>query len=309
MSLWNSGRLSGIAARIARAVAYPDYAERRFAMMQASARLDALRDVRERFSDLRADDVQDSQRTRFLLCEAKINSQNGEDGILMTLLNAIGAKSKTFVEVGVQDGTECNCANLALHFGWQGLMLEANSADVRRATEFYGSIDPGGQRVKVVEAIVTAENINELVRLHSQSLSVDVLSIDVDGVDYWLWAAVSVINPSIVVIEYNAYLSPAQPITVPYKASFDRFAEHSSGFYFGASVAALQRLAERKGYQLVCCDSSGVNAFFVRKDLCVGRFEQISAEHAYYPLTSGTKHRPSQKCAFELISHLPFDRV
>lgn len=116
-------------------------------------------------------------------------------------------------------------------------------------------------------AFLTVENLADTITGAGVPAGLDLLSIDVDGVDYWLWESLTCVSPRVVVIEYNASFGPHRSITVPYESGFDRVEKHPSTFYHGASLSALAKLGAKKGYSLVGCDSNGVNAFFVRNDL------------------------------------------
>ena len=116
-------------------------------------------------------------------------------------------------------------------------------------------------------AFITAANINDLITAAGFGGPLGILSIDIDGNDYWVWDKIDCVDPAIVICEYNAVLGDTRPIAVPYKADFNRFDSHYSGLYLGASIAAFTSLAKRKGYTLVGTNSMGFNAFFVRNDL------------------------------------------
>jgi len=109
--------------------------------------------------------------------------------------------------------------------------------------------------------------VNELIASSGFDADLGVLSIDVDGNDYWIFEAITAVRPRLLILEYNALFGAERNISVPYDASFEKFAAHRSGLYFGASLGALESLARRKGYGLVATENSGVNAFFVRTDL------------------------------------------
>jgi hypothetical protein len=136
---------------------------------------------------------------------------------------------------------------------------------------------------------------------------VDLMSIDIDGVDYWVWSAIESVRPRVVIIEYNAYLPPEEFRVVEYRPSFRRYEVHPSGFYFGASLEALRALGESRGYCLVGCDSAGANAMFVDSNEAarVG-LRALTVREAYYRLTSGRKRRPSPAEAFAQVATMPF---
>jgi hypothetical protein len=243
--------------------------------------------------------------------EFQVFSQNGEDGIILEILKRLGEPAGYFVEVGIQDGRECNMANLAINFGWDGLMLEGDSNYAKSAQEYFNQKSSSGAgRVNVQNEFITAENFASLLSANNVPKNLDVLSIDVDGVDYWIWKSLpSEYRPRLVIVEYNAYLPHQRQITVPYEPTFSRYQKHPSGYFFGASLAAFASLGKQKGYSLVACDSKGANAFFVRDENIKGQFAPLTPADAYFPLTSGTKNRPSATEAFELIKNMPFAEV
>jgi hypothetical protein len=116
-------------------------------------------------------------------------------------------------------------------------------------------------------AFVTAENINEQISAAGFSGPLGILSVDIDGNDYWVWKAITCVDPAIVICEVNPVLGDLHPVTIPYDPAFWRMRAHSSGVYFGSSIGALRHLAAEKGYTFVGTSSTGINAFFVRNDL------------------------------------------
>jgi hypothetical protein len=128
-------------------------------------------------------------------------------------------------------------------------------------------------------AFITRENINDLIASAGFGGEIGLLSIDLDGNDYWVWEALNVVHPIICVCEYNAVLGDLHPICTPYHESFNRTKAHHSNLYFGASIAALRSLAAKKGYRFVGTNSAGNDAFFVREDYAVqfvdGSLQQI----------------------------------
>lgn len=238
--------------------------------------------------------------------ECQVFSQNGEDGLLLYIFSQIGITNKIFVEFGVETGRECNLANLAINFGWHGLFMDGNQKNVTEARKHYHSIGRfETNKINIQKCFVTKENINSSIINFGISGEIDVLSVDIDGNDYWIWEAIDCVNPRVVVVEYNASFGPTRSISVNYDPMFDRYGKHKSGWYHGASLTALSKLAQQKGYQLVGADSNGCNAFFVRSDIVKGALEEITAEDAFYPqpkrgLIAGLEQQ------FELISHLDF---
>jgi len=199
--------------------------------------------------------------------EKKVFSQFNEDGILLWLFDRLGSGDKRFVEFGIQNGKECNAAHLIINHAWSGLLMEGNPADAERAAQYYAAqptVRPG--QVTVKPAFVTSENINALLADHASLGPTDLLSLDIDGVDLWVWKAIRAIDPRVVVIEYNAAFGPERSVSVINDPAFERFKYHATGLYHGASLSAFEKVGREKGYVLVGCESHGVNAFFVKAD-------------------------------------------
>ncbi len=178
-----------------------------------------------------------------------IHSQNGEDGILLFVFSVVGTTDRRFVEFGMGDGRVCNTANLTRNWGWGGLLLDAD----HRLTESGagGPMMNGSvwmQDSSESATLVTADNINPVFREEGLGGSIDLLSIDIDGNDYWVWKSLDVLLPRVVVIEYNASFGPERSVTIPYDPRFDRYEVDVSGIYHGASLTALTRLGREKGY-------------------------------------------------------------
>jgi hypothetical protein len=186
-------------------------------------------------------------------------SQNEEDGITLALMQEIGPGSRRFVEVGCGDNGG-NSGFLALECGWSGLMIDGDASRVAVARATFGA-----GPVSVVHAWITREKINELIQMHGLDGEIDLLSIDVDGNDYWIWDAIHVCRPRVVIVEYNSLFGADLAVTIPYREDF--YTKNYSKGYHGASLQALSALAARKGYRLVTVEPRGVNAFFLRNDI------------------------------------------
>lgn len=205
----------------------------------------------------------DCDLTRF---ELQVFSQNGEDGVIAEILQRIGTGSRYFVEFGVGGGVEANCLLLADVFGWHGLFIEG---EPRLATQLIRKY-AANARVTTRYATVSPENIEALFAEATVPPEPDVLSIDIDGADYYIWQAIEQYRPRLVVIEYNSSIDLTRQLVQPSDAeAWDETA------YYGASLAALEALGERKGYRLVHTELTGNNAFFVREDLATS-FEALS---------------------------------
>jgi hypothetical protein len=193
-------------------------------------------------------------------------SQNGEDGVLAEIFRRIGPGRREFVEFGVENGIEGNCVALADVFGWSGLFMEGDETNALSLGWKYRD----SPAVRTAHAHVTAENVDELFAANAVSVEPDVVSIDVDGNDLWIWHALTHCRPRVVVIEYNANLDHNRPLVQPYDPDW----RWPGTDWFGASLGALDTVAARKGYRLVHTELAGVNAFYVREDL-LGPFDAL----------------------------------
>ena len=210
--------------------------------------------------------------------EFRVFSQWGEDGIIQFLSRHVPIENKTFVEFGVQDYLESNTRFLVIKDNWSGLVIDGSAENIGkvRGSELYWR-----HRIRAECAFITRDNINDIIRSAGITGDIGLLSVDIDGNDYWVWQAIDVIQPRIVVVEYNARFGLERAVSVPYDPQFIRERAHSSMIYYGASLAALAQLGEVKGYALVGCNSAGNNAFFVRKDVRPSSLPSLTAREAY----------------------------
>lgn len=252
--------------------------------------------LRARYPDLFADGAGD---------EFQVFSQNGEDGILLAILSKLASPTKRFVEIGVEEGLECNSAVLGFVLGWDGVMVEADPLRAATARKLAERMLAGRtNRVDVCHTLVTCDNVNDIVG----DSPLGVLSIDVDGMDYWLWKAVEATAAEVVIIEYNASMGPERPGMVPYDKSFSAMKAHASGYYHGASLAALERLGRSKGYSLVAVDSAGVNAFFVHDAVRPQPLCRREAAEIFRPHRMRLRNH-SERQQWDIISQLPYETV
>lgn len=209
---------------------------------------------------------------------ASVYSQNDEDGILAEIFRRIGATERRFLEFGVDAGLENNTLCL-LEQGWSGAWIEGDAARVAQILKGFGRwLDSG--RLVVRHALVTRENINDLIGDLNLSPEPDLISIDIDGNDYHVWEAIDAIRPRVVAIEYNAKFPPPMEWVMAYNPMHG----WDGTDQFGASLEALVALAARKDYTLVGCSLAGANAFFVRTPLVTGKFAQpATAANLYQP--------------------------
>lgn len=194
---------------------------------------------------------------RLLAARFRLHSQNQEDGILLALFKHIGVTTERFVELG-SGSSGGNAAMFAAEFGWTGLMVEGDAGKAEMAGRKF-------PRANAVCAWITPESVNDLLTQHGCTGEVDLLSVDVDGNDYWVWNAITACSSRVVVLEYNSMFGPDRAVTIPYDPKFNR-RDHRF-CYFGASLTALTTLSAKKGYRLIAVEPTGVNAFFLRNDV------------------------------------------
>ena len=241
----------------------------------------------------------------------KVFSQWDEDGIIQYLIHQVPIENRTFVEFGVENYEESNTRFLLLNNHWQGMVLDACAADIEyiRSDRIHWQYD-----LQVEQAWITRENVDTLLARAGFGEDLGLLSMDVNGNDYWIWEALERVRPRIAIIEYNS-LFGLDPVAVPYREDFDRTAAHFSNLYYGSSLAALNRLAQNKGYILVGSNVWGHNAFFVRSDVA-GELRGLNLEQAYIP-SQFREARDEGGCLtytrgedrFRRIEHLPVINV
>ena len=209
--------------------------------------------------------------------EFKVFSQFGDDGIIQYLTHRLAPLPDSFVEFGVENYRESNTRFLLLNNNWRGLVMDSDAASIDHIQhdEIYWRHTLTARR-----AFVTRDNIDDLLKEAGFLGEVGLLSIDIDGNDYWVWEKLTAINPVIVIVEYNSIFGSDLAVTIPYHPNFARHQAHYSGQFWGASLTALTQLAEKKGYSPVGCNSAGNNAYFVRKDK-IDNLPVLTAKEAF----------------------------
>ena len=193
----------------------------------------------------------------------RVTSQSDEDGILLYLFAHLGMRTRRCIEIGVGLPTSSNTTNLITNWGWSGLLLDGDEALVEGARAWFARHpDTAIHGPAFVSSWLDSENINAVVSGAGWHGEIDLLSIDIDGIDYWIWEALDVVAPRVAVVEYNDMWPADRSVTVPHDARFTQRRALDTE-YSGASLAAMTKLAERKGYRLVGCNRLGYNAFFL----------------------------------------------
>lgn len=210
--------------------------------------------------------------------EFKVFSQYGDDGIINYLTSKLDISNKIFVEFGVENYIESNTRFLLMNDNWSGLVIDGSKANINYIKE---DLISRKFDLKSKASFITAENINEVLSEANLPSEIGLLSIDIDGNDYWVWKAIKVIKPIIVISEYNSIWGFDKPYTVPYQPNFYRTDYHYSNLCYGSSLLSLVDLAHVKGYAFIGCNTMGNNAYFVRKDKLNDLFPSLSCEKGY----------------------------
>jgi len=218
--------------------------------------------------------------------EFRVSSQWGEDGIIEWLCQVLPDIPRSFVEIGVENYSEANTRFLLENRGWRGLILDCNTVAMQALREdaLYWRHD-----LTAIGAFVTRDNIHDIIVEHGFDRELGILSIDIDGNEYWILEALPDLQPAILICEVNGVFGDIHAITIPYRADFERLEAHFSGQYFGCSIRALERLATRLGFTFVGTNSTGVNAFFVRSDLAPVVLKRLEEVRIWPP-----RHRDSR---------------
>jgi hypothetical protein len=210
--------------------------------------------------------------------EFKVFSQFGDDGIIQYLTRNLDMRHKTFVEFGVEDYLESNTRFLLQKDNWTGFVMDGSGEciDRLRDASFFWRHELTAQAV-----FITRENICQLLRDSTGTWGgLDLLHIDLDGNDFWIWKEIDV-TPAIVILEYNSTFGIDRAITIPYSADFRRSNAHFSNLYWGSSLKALYLITLQKGYDFIGCNSAGNNAYFIRRDMINEKVAKVSLEHGF----------------------------
>ena len=222
----------------------------------------------------------------------RVFSQFEEDGLLLFIFSIIGMDNKTFVEIGSDDGINSNSANLYFNFGWNGLFIDSNLKSIKIGVSFFNKYPhPWFYKPKFKCAKVNRENVNDLIKNSGICGEIGLLSIDIDGNDYWIWEAINVITPKVVIIETHIEFG-LNSIVVPYKPDYVFPGKHP--IYHGASPVAMNKLARKKGYRLVGANELGFNFIFVKNGVADEFLHEVTVESV---LT-----HPSVKASYEFFN-------
>ena len=198
--------------------------------------------------------------------EFKIFSQFGDDGIIQYLIEKLDIENEyqNFIEFGVENYEEANTKFLLLNNNWSGLIMDSSIDNINyiKNSNYFWKYD-----LEVKPCFVNKSNINDLINDSKiDKKKIALLSIDIDGNDYWVWKEIDVIKPLIVIIEFNSVFGISKKISIPYESDFSRTKAHYSNLYWGASLEAMKYLGKQKGYEFFSTNSAGNNAYFIKKE-------------------------------------------
>lgn len=256
---------------------------------------DKINKIQETLGRIENRQIQNLLPSQMQESEFRVFSQWGEDGIIQHLLRHVPIEKKIFVEFGVENYTESNTRFLAINNYWSGLVIDGSLENINyiKKDTIYWSCN-----LKAEHAFITKENIDELIAGNGINGDIGILSIDIDGNDYWVWEAIDCITPRIVICEYNSLFGGKAKVTIPYKADLTRERAHFSKIYYGASISALSELSKRKGYSLVASNMAGNNLFVVRNDL-TGGLKVLEPAEAYRQAQFREYHSESGELTFD----------
>ncbi len=210
--------------------------------------------------------------------EFKVFSQFGEDGIIQYLINNLKISKNCFVEFGVENYEEANTRFLLENNNWSGLIIDSSLKNINyiKQQNYYWRND-----IKATCAFLSPKNINEIIEKSGFKGNIGLLSIDIDGNDYWILNSIDIVLPDIIIIEYNANFGSDESITIKFEENFQRGTKGLSKLIYGCSIKAAVNLCNKKGYSLVCINSNGNNAFFVKNNLLNEKIKAIDYKNAF----------------------------
>ncbi len=223
----------------------------------------------------------------------KVFSQFDDDGIIQFLINNIDISKEIFIEFGVEDYTEANTRFLLMYNNWKGFIIDGSKENINsiKQSEIYWK-----HNLTAIFSFLNKDNINKIFQKNGFVGKIGVLSIDIDGNDYWVYEAINVLEPDIVIFEYNSLFGSELKVSIPYNENFYRTNAHYSNLYWGASLHAFVFLTNSKGYGFVGTNRFGNNAYFVKKTKLNKLVKEVTIEEGYIE----SKYRESRDKAGNL---------
>jgi len=233
----------------------------------------------------------------------KCFSEFEEDGILLFLFAIIGEHSRRVVEICAGNGKTCMATNLIINHGWEGFLFDGNDAQVKSGQKFFAE-HPATRRLppSFTHAWITVDNINNLLR--PAEGEIDLLSLDLDGNDYWIWKAIEAVRPRVVIAEIQDIIPSELALTIPYKADFNAWASPQPDFR-SVSLKAMTDLAKSKGYRLIGSHLYGFNVFYLRNDIAPDLFPEVSI----HTIQDNPSTREGQSKRWPKVKDMPWQSV
>jgi hypothetical protein len=208
----------------------------------------------------------------------KVHSQFEEDGILLYIFSIIGTTNKRVIEICAGDGFECMATNLIVNHGWYGLLFDGDEELVKRGTKFFAD-NPSTWLYPPIykQAWLTRENIDQLIEENGFVGEIDLLSLDMDGNDYYIMEAIKVVKPRVIICETQNVIPSDLALTIPYKSDFIK-KEGSHPDFSSVSLLAMKKLLNKKGYRLIGSHRLGFNAIFMLNGIGTEYFPEVTVE-------------------------------
>lgn len=237
----------------------------------------------------------------------KAYSQFEEDGILLYIFSLIGTTNKKVVEICAGNGRECMAANLIINHGWYGYLFDGSKENTIAGQEFFAKHKQTFLMPPTFkQAWFTAENVNQILLDADVNGEVDLLSLDIDGMDYWVWKAIECIQPRVCVFETHNVIPAHLSLTAKYDPDFYYLNQPiEQQDYRSASLLATVKLSQTKGYRLIGSHRYGFNCFFMRNDVGQKYFPEVSIQSCHdNPYT-----KLAQKSRWEQVKNLDWQEV
>jgi hypothetical protein len=235
----------------------------------------------------------------------RVNSQFEEDGLLLYVFSKIGFTNRKGAEFCCGTGKECVLANFILYHGFYALLVDGDDYNVSEANRYFAS-HPNMVLVPplVKKYWIKKDNINEILSSNSFAGELDLLSIDLDGVQYHVFKELTVTNARVIVFESNNVLPVDRSITVPYADDFNAFGGKYDSEFRSVSHMATVKLMKSKGYRLIGAHRHGFNLIFLRNDIAPDIFPEVDYRQYYQ-----TIHSLNRQPAWNKVANLPWQEV
>jgi len=226
--------------------------------------------------------------------EQKIWSQKGEDGVIKKIFETLGIEKGHAVELGAWDGIKYSNVYNLIRKGWSATLIEGDAKKYKilcKNMREYPLVTP----VLKMVSLRCDNNLSDILESFNVSGDFDILSLDLDGCDYWIWRDLR-FNPKLVVVEYNSNWEKS--VTVPYREK-----HHWDGTqYYGASATAFVKLAKSRGYDWVA-HTPYANLFFLKTELNKREFKTLTLESGFHILKN--HHKPMNKKQIDSLIYDP----